>query len=393
MVQSMKEQISSATQPSVNEAQGNEFAACPRCGSADGKVVLEGRDYLHGIKGSFYCWRCAGCGLCYQNPRPTAERLAQLYPSNYAPHLAHSSNSDVVSNDPKSDSQRPEAGESTSWLLRWGSRLIYSLSHRTGIGFTYPGGEELETYLCEQMGYKHSELSPKTETKLLGSKVLRACRRLAGIDLIPTFVPNGQLLEIGCATGSRLQSYRERGWSKLFGIELAEQAAYQAQQRGFSVLCEPVETATEKFPDEAFDVIVSSMVLEHLHNPFAVVQTIARKLKPGGEFLFSTVTLDGLDARWFGKYWGGYDFPRHMVYLRMSDIWKMVSHDFEQIECFHQNAPIDFLRSAQWREPEKRFGDRFIAELASAPFGQSVCEFLARMGQTCRVSVRCRKKT
>ena len=383
----------SAIHTRVHGAQDTEFAACPRCGAAEGKVVLEGRDYLHRIEGSFYCWLCAGCGLRYQNPRPTADRLEQLYPSSYAPHLAHTSNSNGTSSGPKSNSQPPEPRKTTSWLLRWSSRLVYSLSYRTGIGFSYPDVEEMETFLHNQMGYKDSESSSKRKTKVLSSKVLQACRRMAGIDLIAMFVPNGRLLEVGCATGTRLQSYRERGWENLFGIELAEQAAKQAQQRGFSVVCEPVETALEKFPDGSFDVIVSSMVLEHLHNPFSVVHTIARKLKPGGEFLFSTVTLDGLDARWFGKYWGGYDFPRHMVYLRMADIRKMVSREFEQLECFHQNAPIDFVRSATWRGPEKRLGDRFIAELASAPFGQSVCEFLARIGQTCRVSLRCRRKT
>ncbi len=381
-----------AMDPSAISAQDMEFAACPRCSCLGGRIVLEGRDYLHGIEGSFYCWRCDGCGLKYQNPRPTPDRLAQLYPSNYAPHRSDSSKSNAVSTLPKGNSQQQEQNKNTRWVLRWSARLIYSLSYRTGIRFSHPAAQEMETYLHHQMGYKGSELLAQSEREVLSSKVLRECRRLAGIDLIPKFVPNGRLLEIGCATGNRLQSYRERGWEALSGIELTEQAATQAQERGFSVFCEQVETALEKFSDGSLDVIIASMVLEHLYDPFSVVRTIARKLKPGGEFLFSTVTLDGLDARWFGKYWGGYDFPRHMVYLRMADVRKMVSDDFDQIKCFHQNAPIDFLRPALWRKPEKRFGDRFLAELAVAPIGSSICELLARMRQTCRVSFRCQRK-
>jgi SAM-dependent methyltransferase len=238
------------------------------------------------------------------------------------------------------------------------------------------------------MGYAHFGGG----APFLSPAIIRDCRRAAGIQLIPNYVAEGRLLEIGCAKGDQLQSYQAQGWTRLQGIELTEQAATQAQQRGFSVLCERVETALDRLADESFDVIVSSMVLEHLHDPFAVVRTIARKLKPGGQFLFSTVTLDSLDARWFGKYWGGYDFPRHMVYLRLADIEGMVAADFEQVERFHQNAPVDFLRPAIWRAPEKRLSDRLIARLARAGIGVTIGEILARSGQTCRVSFRCRRK-
>ena len=199
-------------------------------------------------------------------------------------------------------------------------------------------------------------------------------------------------LVAGRATGF-CKSIANRAGHTWQQIEFAKRAAAEAQQRGFQVTCEPVEVALDGFPDSCFDVIVSSMVVETtLHDPFSVLRSIARKLKPGGEFLFSTVISDALDARMFGPYWSGYDFPRHMVYFRMSDIRDMLAKDFDLTEFFHQNAPIDFLRPATWRRSEGRLSDRMIASLAKSSLRLWVGDLLARMEQTSRVSFRCRKK-
>jgi len=277
-------------------------------------------------------------------------------------------------------------------MLRAGRARLRSLHRKTGIGFFHPMPAEMEVFLAEEMGYTHLRALQSSTEPSLPRRTIRECRRLAGIDLIPYYVAHGRLLEVGCATGDRMDMYRKRGWTYLDGIELTEQAAVKAQQRGFSVACEPVEIALDRFSDSSFDIVVSSMVLEHLYNPFSVVQSISRILKPGGEFLFSTVTRDALDARYFGLYWSGYDFPRHMVYFRMRDIRDMLARDFDLTECFHHNAPIDFLRPATWRRSEGRLSDRIIASLAKSSAGLWIGDFLARMGQTCRVSFRCRKR-
>jgi SAM-dependent methyltransferase len=42
------------------------------------------------------------------------------------------------------------------------------------------------------------------------------------------------------------------------------------------------------FPDETFDTIISSDVLEHLWNPVDIMQDLARVLKPGGKLILNT---------------------------------------------------------------------------------------------------------
>jgi SAM-dependent methyltransferase len=252
-------------------------------------------------------------------------------------------------------------------------------------------------YLTEHLGYPPLQASP-TEG-WFDWRSLRCFdpvrRWMAGIALLPRFVPDGTLLDIGCGNGSRLASLKTYGWRHLTGIEFVAAAAAEARAKGLAVECGSVESTLESYPDGSLDVVVSSMVLEHLSDPFGVVQRIAAKLKPGGQFLFSTVVRDSLDARIYGKFWGGFDFPRHLVYFRLADLDAMLTGQFDHVEYFYQPAPIDFVRSSTWRrrEGEGRTIDDVIIRLMGTPWSAAIPgTLLAWLRRTSRVSFRCRRK-
>jgi SAM-dependent methyltransferase len=48
------------------------------------------------------------------------------------------------------------------------------------------------------------------------------------------------------------------------------------------------DTNTSLIPDNAFDIIICTEVLEHVTNPFAVVNELQRILKPGGQVFVTT---------------------------------------------------------------------------------------------------------
>lgn len=323
---------------------------CPRCGGRKSFTVARGKDRLYGIPGDFFAAECRGCGLWFQNPRPPLDRLSDLYPGEYTPHI------------------QPEPVE-----LREGAA----------------------GYLRRHMGY--TELKPDAETGFSWASlpVFSWVREwLSGVNLTPNFVPGGKLLDIGCASGAFLLYLRRLGWEHLYGIELMPAAAEQARKAGFEVVSGEIEHNLSAYPDDSFDVIVSSMVLEHLVDPFTVFREIEKKIKPGGQFLFSTAIRGSLDFKLFGDYWGGFDFPRHMIYFSKEDLFGMLRERFEEIECFHQSAPADFTRPASWRLAEGTGGllDRAALMLASSRAGYPVGFLLAKMGLTCRVSLRCRKR-
>jgi SAM-dependent methyltransferase len=210
--------------------------------------------------------------------------------------------------------------------------------------------------------------------------------------LVPRFVREGRLLEIGCAVGDYLAALRDLGWQALEGIEPVPRAAQQAAARGFVVRCASAEAGLRDRAPQCYDVIVASMVLEHLHDPFAITRAVATILEPGGQFLFSTQVRDGLDRRLFGGYWPGFDFPRHMSYFSRRDIEQLMAPYFDIEEWHHQNAPQDYVRGASWRLHEGRVHDRLILFVANSRLAPPIGWLLASLGMTGRVSVRCRRK-
>lgn len=322
---------------------------CPRCGGDEARHVLTGTDHLHLLSIRAEVAECSSCGLWYQRPRLPLAQHGALYPTDYAPH-----------------------GRSAGAL-----RL-------------HPA---TRSYLARRRGYLH--LAGQAAGRSLDRRSLVASlipewllRWRVGVALIPAYVHGGRVLDVGSGSGVKLNLLRLLGWEHLYAIELDPDAAQLARATGAQVRTGSIEEALGEYPREYFDVIMASMVLEHVGDPYAMIRECARKLRPGGELLLSTVSRDSLDAALFGEYWAGFDFPRHMIYPRKQDIIAMVSSDFASIEWFPQLAPIDWLRSASWRG---RPSDRLLVKLGpKAAWLASVVSALA--GRTTRLSLRCRRE-
>ena len=87
------------------------------------------------------------------------------------------------------------------------------------------------------------------------------------------------VLEIGCGAGRSASWYRGRGAETLVGVELDPATGRLAQGLFDVVYVEPVESALEKIEDQ-FDLIVCADVLEHLLDPWTIVQRLSRNAHP-----------------------------------------------------------------------------------------------------------------
>jgi 2-polyprenyl-3-methyl-5-hydroxy-6-metoxy-1,4-benzoquinol methylase len=121
----------------------------------------------------------------------------------------------------------------------------------------------------------------------------------------------GRVLDIGCSTGNFLDMMREHGWN-VQGVEPGfAAAAYANDQVGISVFNGTLEEA--HFDPGTFDVITMWDVIEHLPDPAGSLQEVFRILKDDGLLVVATPQLDSIDAKLFGRFWIGYELPRHLT--------------------------------------------------------------------------------
>ncbi len=325
-----------------------ETVKCPFCHQLDWQQEFQTKDFLHGIPGDFYVSKCNSCDLFAQMPRPDSNSLALLYPSEYSPHQ----------------------------------------ENRNLVEFT----EGDKRVLVQSFGYQH--LLETEALKKSGLKDLAVFdffrRRSFNITLVPHYVSNGRALEVGCANGYRLRYLQRLGWNDVRGIEIATPAAEACIKSGLNVINAPVEDLVDKYEDNFFDTIISSMVIEHLQDPFAFIQSVEQKLKHGGQFLFSTVVRDGLDFNMYKKYWALFDLPRHMFFFKKQELQNVLQKKFKNIEFYFQPNDIDFLRSSRWRKSEGRLIDKFILNRSPRTLNR-LAKLMALFCSTSRLSIRCVK--
>jgi len=128
------------------------------------------------------------------------------------------------------------------------------------------------------------------------------------------------ILDVGCATGALLVSLREQGW-RVTGVEISPSAVYAQKERGLDVRNIPLEEIN--FPQESFDVILASHLIEHLNDPRSFFTETNRILKNGGYLFITTPNISGLQARVFGGRWRSAIFD-HLYLFSKRTLLKML---------------------------------------------------------------------
>ncbi len=113
-----------------------------------------------------------------------------------------------------------------------------------------------------------------------------------------------RVLEVGCSGGGTGQLIKEQlGATFYAGVELMADAAAQAATRIDWVKCDNIEDMIAEgrlgeMPDGKFDAILFLDVLEHLYNPWEVVEQMRKLLNPNGLLVGSIPNLGNLYILW-----------------------------------------------------------------------------------------------
>jgi SAM-dependent methyltransferase len=117
------------------------------------------------------------------------------------------------------------------------------------------------------------------------------CNDLVGAATV-TLKPTS-LLDVGCGDGSMMAKYFGTLPPDCHGIEGAPMEMERARQRGIKVVSCDLN-GRWPFQENQFDAVLSSQVIEHVHNTRLFAEEIFRVLKPGGTAVVASENLCSL---------------------------------------------------------------------------------------------------
>lgn len=272
--------------------------SCPDCYvcATTGEPLYQGlRDRLFGAPGQWNLKRCPNtdCGLLWLDPMPIEEDIGKAYESYYTHDDVH---------------QLPD-----TWLRR--------LYRRVKNG-----------YVANEFGYEDTETT--SFDRLLARLIYLHPGRRADFDLSVFYLnaqPNGYLLDVGCGSGAMLKSIADRGW-RVEGVDFDPKAVQNAQAKGLKVHLGSLEE--QKFPDNTFDAITMSHLIEHMPDPLGLLRECHRILKPGGCLVTVTPNAFSWGHRLYGSDWRGLEPPRHLSVFTPHALINAVRHaGFTEVCC------------------------------------------------------------
>lgn len=295
--------------------------ACPVCGCAEREVLY--RDLQDRV---FFCapgkWtlhKCHDCGSAYLDPRPTPETIGFAYRR----YLTHSST---------------EIAHPFSNFRGWIRRALANgyRNHRFGT----------KEQPASKLGIFVAFLFPSL--RAVADTGMRSLPRLPATG--------GRVLDVGCGNGDFLARAKSAGW-EVSGVDPDPEALNIARVRNLDVRLGGIETVG--CVSEQFDVITLSHVLEHVHDPVALLRRCYQLLKPGGWVWLETPNLAGRGHDRYGIHWLPLDTPRHLVLFNPRSLRDLLADvGFERIthEPYRPLCPDSFAFSeaiAQGRDPAR----------------------------------------
>ena len=265
--------------------------ACLMCGSA-GWMLYEGlRDRPFNTPGLWNLKRCPnrGCGLLWLDPMPSPNDVWKAYRTYYT-----------------------HAGASDTLLQQDLARRLF----RQTIAMLR------KAYLNRKYSYY---LDEGTSAVLLGWLAYLMPWRRSEWDISVMFLPRiqgGRLLEVGSGAGHLLHELLQLGW-EVEGIDVDGAAVENARAKGLKASLGTLENL--HFPDNHFDAVCMSHVIEHVHDPARLLQECHRILKPGGRLSLITPNAQSLCHRMFGSSWFALEPPRHLHIFTRSTMQRILS--------------------------------------------------------------------
>jgi len=207
-----------------------------------------------------------------------------------------------------------------------------------GFAFTQniPSVEEIGRYYQGQEYISHSDTRKGLMNRLYHAGrtfMLRKKHRM-----VEKVTQGKKLLDIGTGTGYFPGYMKTKGFDAI-GVEVDPKArAFAEKEFGLKVF--PPEDFIARKLVGKFEVITLWHVMEHLHDFNLYLERMKEYLAPGGTLVIALPNCESLDARFYKKYWAGYDVPRHLWHFTPSTLKILAGkHSFEIMKM--KRLPLD----------------------------------------------------
>jgi 2-polyprenyl-3-methyl-5-hydroxy-6-metoxy-1,4-benzoquinol methylase len=304
---------------------------CPLCGSADRNLLHEGlSDRVFFVApGKWTLWRCARCRSAWLDPRPTEATIGIAYGRYYT-------HEEVELPQPRNAFERFRAALGNGYRNR---------RYGTHLAPASPLGAPLAAMLPPlrwpvDVSYRYLPRRPPEKTM--------------------------RVLDIGCGNGNWLEMARAAGW-QVGGVEPDPVSREQARTHGFDVREKIAEWLAEP---ESFDYVTMSHVIEHVHDPLALLRDAYTLLKRGGRLFVDTPNIEALGHTIYGQDWLHLDPPRHLILFNRDSLAAAVSQAGFQDISYRPRIdpfPITSLQSRQIAAELEPFSDESSPEMPPPP--------------------------
>ncbi|MDJ0753738.1 MAG: methyltransferase domain-containing protein [Ardenticatenaceae bacterium] len=190
------------------------------------------------------------------------------------------------------------------------------------------------------------------------------------VRFVSKFLKPGQkVLEVGCSTGEFLYALREKGF-EVEGVEPNQTAAAIAQQH-YKLVVHNQYFEDCQFEKGAFDAIVMWNVWEHLDDPRQGLRQISSIVKDGGTFIMNVPNPDAIEAKIFGRFWAGWDIPRHLNIFSAQHLVQLFADcrwQVKKIRGFGGRLWLFRLSWSHWKKnaPKTPFFTPFLTKLVDS---------------------------
>ncbi len=177
------------------------------------------------------------------------------------------------------------------------------------------------------------------------------------LDIYPLFEGlSGSVLEYGCGSGSLILGLaKETRFDKIIGVDISEKTLSKIEEVSLSnynlkdklQLLSPEEDRVPSIKDESLDVVISVATIEHVINPYTILDELNRIAKPNATLICSVPN---------------YAYIKHIIYLLLGkqprtgtdepvEKWRKEGWDGMHLHTFTKESFTTLLKDCGW-EPK-----------------------------------------